>query len=73
MIPTSSISRAVRTRICPSEPGPTSASGRPLARIELQTSFAMLLQRFPRMELVSEPTCKPNYIIRGLEGLLVLV
>jgi hypothetical protein len=43
--------------------------GAPLARIELETSFATLLRRFPRMELVEEPAWKPNYIIRGLEAL----
>jgi cytochrome P450 len=45
--------------------------GAPLARIELETSFATLLRRFPRMELVEEPAWKPNYIIRGLEALRV--
>ena len=41
------------------------------ARIELQTSFAAMLARFPRLELVEEPRWKPSYIIRGLERLLV--
>ena len=45
--------------------------GAPLARIELQTSFATLLRRLPRMELAEEPRWKPNYVIRGLEGLRV--
>jgi cytochrome P450 len=45
--------------------------GAPLARIELQTSFSMMLERFPRLELIEEPRWKPNYIIRGLEGLRV--
>jgi cytochrome P450 len=47
--------------------------GAPLARIELETSFATLLRRFPLMELVEEPAWKPNYIIRGLEALRVRV
>jgi cytochrome P450 len=47
--------------------------GAPLARIELETSFATLLARFPRMELVEEPVWKPTYIIRGLAGLRVRV
>jgi cytochrome P450 len=47
--------------------------GAPLARIELETSFATSLRRFPRMELVEEPAWKPNYIIRGLEALRVRV
>jgi cytochrome P450 len=45
--------------------------GAPLGRLELQTSFRTLLARFPAMEPVEEPTWKPNYIIRGLEGLRV--
>jgi cytochrome P450 len=46
--------------------------GAPLARIELQTSFATLLRRLPGMDLVEEPEWKPNYIIRGLKELRVL-
>mgnify|MGYP003339088968 FL=1 len=47
--------------------------GAPLARIELQTSFGMLLERFPHMELVEEPRWKPNFVLRGLEELRVRV
>jgi cytochrome P450 len=45
--------------------------GAPLGRMELQISFRTLLERFPDLELVEEPRFKPNYIIRGLDGLLV--
>ena len=45
--------------------------GAPLGRQELQISFATLMDRFPDLELVEEPRWKPNYIVRGLEGLLV--
>jgi cytochrome P450 len=45
--------------------------GAPLGRMELQISFRALLERFPELELVEEPRFKPNYIIRGLEGLRV--
>ncbi len=45
--------------------------GAPLGRLELQTSFRSMLERFPRMELTEAPHWKPNYIIRGLEGLRV--
>ncbi len=45
--------------------------GAPLARLELTTSFATVLKRLPRLELVEEPSWKPSYIIRGLESLLV--
>lgn len=45
--------------------------GAPLGRLELQTSFRALLERFPTMEPAEEPRFKPNYIIRGLDGLRV--
>jgi cytochrome P450 len=45
--------------------------GAPLGRIELQTSFRTLLERFPAMELVEEPRWRPNYVVRGLAGLRV--
>jgi cytochrome P450 len=45
--------------------------GAPLGRQELQLSFATLMDRFPNLEPVEEPRWKPNYIIRGLEGLRV--
>jgi len=45
--------------------------GAPLARAELQISFATLLRRMPALELARAPEWKPNYIIRGLGGLQV--
>jgi cytochrome P450 len=45
--------------------------GAPLARLELEISFSTMLARLPRMELLEEPSWKPNYIIRGLEALRV--
>ncbi len=45
--------------------------GAPLARLELQTSFATVLRRLQNLELVEEPRWKPGYIIRGLESLRV--
>ncbi len=45
--------------------------GAPLARLELQTSFATVLRELPDLRLVEEPAWKPNYIIRGLEELRV--
>ena len=44
-----------------------------LARLELQTSFATVLRRMPRLELVEEPQWGPGYVIRGLEQLRVRV
>jgi len=45
--------------------------GAPLARLELQTSFATVVRRMPSLELVELPRWKPNYIIRGLRSLTV--
>jgi unspecific monooxygenase len=45
--------------------------GAPLGRLELQTSFRVLLERFPTLEPAEDPAWKPNYIIRGLQGLKV--
>ena len=45
--------------------------GAPLGRQELQISFSTLMDRFPNLELVQEPRWKPNYVIRGLDGLRV--
>ncbi|MFD1539084.1 cytochrome P450 [Nonomuraea guangzhouensis] len=43
--------------------------GAPLARLELIESFGALLERAPKLELVSEPEWKPGYVIRGLNSL----
>lgn len=45
--------------------------GAPLARIELAASLTALLDRAPTMRLAAEPKRKPNFVIRGLEGLSV--
>lgn len=45
--------------------------GAPLARLELETSFATELRRLPTIEPADEPRWKPGYIIRGLESLRV--
>ncbi|MQY36086.1 Cytochrome P450 monooxygenase PikC [Streptomyces sp. RB17] len=47
--------------------------GAPLARIELAASMTALLQQAPTLTLAAEPTRKPNFVIRGLEGLSVEV
>jgi cytochrome P450 len=47
--------------------------GAPLGKLELETSFRTLLGRAPHMELVREPSWKPNYILRGLRELVVRV
>ncbi|MFF5023878.1 cytochrome P450 [Streptomyces collinus] len=45
--------------------------GAPLARIELAASMTALLERAPTLSLAAEPERKPNFVIRGLEGLAV--
>ncbi|GAA2327782.1 cytochrome P450 [Dactylosporangium salmoneum] len=47
--------------------------GAPLARIELAASFGALLAKAPNLRLAREPEYKPNYVIRGLQGLEVSV
>ncbi|WP_369224050.1 cytochrome P450 [Streptomyces sp. R39] len=47
--------------------------GAPLARIELAASMTALLERAPTLSLAAEPRRKPNFVIRGLEGLSVEV
>ncbi|MEU6069261.1 MULTISPECIES: cytochrome P450 [Streptomyces] len=47
--------------------------GAPLARIELAASMTALLEKAPRLSLAAEPQRKPNFVIRGLEGLSVEV
>ncbi|KND34079.1 cytochrome P450 [Streptomyces acidiscabies] len=43
--------------------------GAPLARIELAASMAALLEKAPTLHRAREPRRKPNFVIRGLEGL----
>ncbi|MET8407906.1 cytochrome P450 [Streptomyces sp. NPDC005195] len=45
--------------------------GAPLARIELAASLGALLEQAPTLRLAEEPERKPNFVIRGLEGLSV--
>ncbi|WP_081241049.1 cytochrome P450 [Streptomyces viridosporus] len=47
--------------------------GAPLARIELTASLAALLEKAPALAPAEEPKRKPNFVIRGLEGLAVEV
>ncbi|MER6533210.1 cytochrome P450 [Streptomyces sp900105755] len=47
--------------------------GAPLARLELAASMTALLERAPTLTLTAEPRRKPNFVIRGLEGLSVEV
>ncbi|MFC8364828.1 cytochrome P450 [Streptomyces griseorubiginosus] len=47
--------------------------GAPLARIELTASMRALLEKTPTLTLAKPPQRKPNFVIRGLEGLSVEV
>jgi cytochrome P450 len=43
--------------------------GAPLARVELSTSVAGLVARFPDLQLAADPRYHPTFVIRGLEAL----
>ncbi len=45
--------------------------GAPLARIELQTTLRTLLSSFPELTLAAPPPRRPEFVIRGVEQLLV--
>lgn len=45
--------------------------GAPLARQEIAVSMAGLVKRCPELSLVDEPPRLPNFVIRGLESLVV--
>ncbi|WP_345581946.1 cytochrome P450 [Streptomyces prasinosporus] len=47
--------------------------GAPLARLELAASMRALLERAPTLRPAGEPRRRPNFVIRGLEGLAVEV
>ncbi|MGY1824191.1 cytochrome P450 [Geodermatophilus sp. SYSU D00079] len=47
--------------------------GAPLARVELQASFGALLDRTSRLELGGEPARRPEFVIRGLAQLPVVL
>ncbi|MCD7443532.1 cytochrome P450 [Streptomyces lincolnensis] len=47
--------------------------GAPLARLELVASMTALLEKAPTLSPAAEPVRKPNFVIRGLEGLPVTV
>jgi hypothetical protein len=47
--------------------------GAPLARVELQASFGALLERTSSLELGGEPHRRPEFVIRGLADLPVVL
>lgn len=42
--------------------------GAPLARMEMSVSLPMLIERFPNLELASEPIRRPGFVLRGYES-----
>jgi cytochrome P450 len=47
--------------------------GAPLARVELQATFGALLDRTSKLELAGEPVRRPEFVIRGLAELPVVL
>lgn len=45
--------------------------GAPLARLEMQISLPLLMERFPSLELVQQPNRRPTFVLRGYEEILV--
>jgi cytochrome P450 len=45
--------------------------GAPLARLELQTSLPLLLQRFPGLEPAGDAVRRPTFVLRGYESVPV--
>ena len=45
--------------------------GAPLARVELQVSLGVLLDRFPSWSLAGDPARRPEFVLRGLSSLPV--
>jgi cytochrome P450 len=53
--------------------GPHHCVGAALARLEGQVAIATLLERFPRMRLVGEPTFAPHSFLRKMQSLPIAV
>jgi cytochrome P450 len=45
--------------------------GAPLSRIELSESLPLLMERFPKLNLVETPRRRPTFVLRGYETILV--
>ncbi len=45
--------------------------GAPLARLELQTSLPLLVERFPKLALAEEPVLRGTFVLRGYEAVRV--
>jgi cytochrome P450 len=47
--------------------------GAPLARLELQTSLPLLLERYPGIVATAEPVLRPTFVLRGYASLPTLL
>jgi cytochrome P450 len=47
--------------------------GAPLARLELQTSLPLLLERYPGISAAAEPVLRPTFVLRGYASLRALL
>jgi cytochrome P450 len=45
--------------------------GAPLARLEMGVSLPALWEKFPKMELASEPVRRPTFVLRGYESVAI--
>ena len=45
--------------------------GAPLARLEMQASLPMLVERFPKLELAEKPVRRHTFVLRGYEKIMV--
>ncbi|MFM8927849.1 MAG: cytochrome P450, partial [Rhodoluna sp.] len=45
--------------------------GAPLARLEMQASLPMLLERFPTLQLAENPVRRATFVLRGYETIMV--
>ena len=47
--------------------------GAPLARLEMNVSLPALWEKYPEMELASEPVRRPTFVLRGYESVAISV
>ena len=47
--------------------------GAPLARLEMSVSLPALWEKYPNMELASEPVRRPTFVLRGYESVAISV
>jgi cytochrome P450 len=45
--------------------------GAPLARLEMSVSLPALWEKYPTMQLASQPIRRPTFVLRGYESVLI--